>query len=401
MRAADARDFHQLYGSRKPRISFREKDFLDYVLMAAISALVLLLSYGADSVMTKVGVVLCGWMVVEFGIRHGIALRTPLLLRRPHDVLFMIVYKVQNLKAAFFLALGLLVLENLFIRLTPNLPHHVELMRDIAVYLFFIHFLAITAYRTAVLIAHLRSRKLVREMLMQTAWERAIAKQPITLEILHAYFTGLLAHMILIAPWYLVINYFQFSIIALPVVCVVNVVIHLKFIKAINAWFYRDHWLGHNSELDFLYLHGTHHDAIPCGLIGVAGNGYLEGFLRHLLGFPSPFYNPLIAFVVYTLEVKQDIQTHQFIPGIFPKLSRRFHEVNQHSTHHFGHLEPYGFGMKLDQPGVAEDFKAAYRLFPDELTNSIRLDEQLTGFEWSNHRFRRFLSLFDKYQKDE
>jgi hypothetical protein len=394
-----SKDFHRLYGIKKPRISYQRKDFLDYVLMVLVSAAVIRLSYGPNSVMTMAGLALCVLMVVVFPIRHGWQLSMPVILRRPQDVLYMIVYKIQNLSPIYFFAIAVLLLENYFIHLTPNLPHHVELMHEIALWLFYLHFLSISLYRTAILIAHLAKRAHVRAVLMETAWESAIAKQPIVVEIFHAYFTGLLAHLILIAPWYIAITYCQFSIIALPVVAAINVFMHLKFIHAINAWFYRDHWLGHNSELEFLYSHGTHHDAIPCGLIGVAGNGFLEGFLRHALGFPNPFYNPVIAFLFYTIEVKRDIQTHQYIPGVFPKLTRQFQEVSQHSTHHFGRLEPYGFALKLDQPGVSDEFKEGFKGIPDTLKNSIGLDEQLTGFEWHNSRFKMYLELFDKYQK--
>jgi hypothetical protein len=55
--------------------------------------------------------------------------------------------------------------------------------------------------------------------------------------------------------------------------------------------------------------------------------------------------------------------------------------------------------MKLDQPGVAEEYKKSYARHPDEITNSIRMDEELTGFKWDNPVQQRILSLYDKYQK--
>jgi hypothetical protein len=198
-----------------------------------------------------------------------------------------------------------------------------------------------------------------------------------------------------------VITYSRFSVIFLPVVCSINIVVQLKWLKAINAWFYRDHWLGHNSELEFIFLHGTHHDAIPSGLIAVAENGFLEGFLRFTIGSPVPFYNPIISFLVYTAEIKKDIEAHQYIPGVYPRLPRATMEVSQHSTHHYGPIEPYSFGVKLDLAGVSDDYKKSFARFliPDELTNSAKLDEELTGFKWDNPTYRRTLSLYDKYQK--
>ncbi len=400
MRKNDPAVFHKLYGIKKSRIAYQGRDFLDYLLMIALSALVVGLSYGFGHVMSIVGLALCALMLATFIVRHGVEFRAPLILRRPQDVLYMFVYKLQNLKLVWFIALGLLLLENFLIAVTPNLPHHVDFMRTTALWLFYTHFISITAYRTAILIDHLAKKELVREVLMQTPWKGIVnAKTNITLEILHAYVTGLLAHIILIAPWYLVITHASFSVIFLPLACLINVIVYVKWMKAINSWFYRDHWLGHNSELEFIYLHGMHHDAIPSGLIAVGENGFLEGFTRHTIGSPVPFYTPGISFLIYMYEVMNDVRTHQYIPGVFPRLSREYIEIAHHSTHHFGKLEPYSFALNVDQPGVSESVKKAMRRLPYALASSIKLDEDLTGFQWDNPTHRQTLSLHDKYQK--
>jgi hypothetical protein len=392
--------FHKLYGTKKPRVTYYDRDFIDYVLMIALSAFVVGASYGVGHVMSIAGCALCASTLGMFIVRHGIELRVPVILRRPQEVLYMFVYKLENLRPAYFIALGLLLLENVLIAATPSLPHHVELMRTVALYLFYIHFLSITVFRTAILTAHLAKKELVREVLMQTPWKRVVnEKTNITAEIVHAYCTGLLAHIMLIAPWYLVITYSRFSMIFLPVVCVIDIIVHLKWVKAYNAWFYRDHWLAHNSECEFIFLHGTHHDAIPSALIAVAESGFLEGFIRFTIASPVAFYSPAVSFMVYMFDVKSDIEMHQYIPGVFPRLSRRMLEVFQHSTHHYGRLEPYGVAMKLDQPGVSEEYKKRFARFPDEMTNSFKLDEELTGFQWDNATHRRTLRLWDKYKK--
>ena len=108
-----------------------------------------------------------------------------------------------------------------------------------------------------VLIAHLRKREFVREVLMDSAWKSNLERQPnITLQILHAYVTGVLTHIVYLAPWYLVIKYLDFSLILLPVTCVLAVVIQQNWARIVNDWFYRDHWVGHNSELEFVYCTG-------------------------------------------------------------------------------------------------------------------------------------------------
>lgn len=400
MKTPDPARFHRLFGERTPRITYRSTDFADYALMILLCAAVITPVYGKNAqVMFASGLALCIFMIGAFLVRHGCRVAIPFVLRRPQDIVYTILYKIENLPAAYFAGAALLGLENYLIYLTPGWPHHVALMRTLAILLFYLHFLALSVYRTISLIDHWYKRAQVKEVLVQSSWKRvALRWKDMRFEILHAYLTGMLAHIVLIAPWYFVITHVKFSVLFMPVVCVLNVMLILRFFRVVNAWFYRDHWLGHNSELEFLYLHGSHHDAIPSGLIGVAGNGFLEGLLRHALAYPTPFFNPVIAFLANSFEVKRDMDFHQYIPGIFPKVRREYRQVGQHSTHHFGRLEPYSFGIKLDQPGVPESFKRIFGKLPDEFTNGIRLDEQLNQFEWDNARRRWYVEICRKYE---
>lgn len=400
MREPDPARFHRLFGVRAPRMTYRSSDFADYVVMILLCGLVITFAY-ADSarLMFGIGLALCAFMVVSFAVRNGARVRVPFILKRPQDVLYTIAYKIENLPAAYFGAAAVLALENYLIYLTPSLPHHVELMRTVAIWLFYLHFIALMAYRTVSLVDHWRKRAQVKEVLLQSSWKRVATRwNDMRYEIIHAYLTGVLAHVVLIAPWYFVITHVKFSVLFMPVVCVINVVMIMRFFRVVNAWFYRDHWLGHNSEFEFLYLHGPHHDAIPSGLIGVAGNGFLEGLFRHALAYPTPFFNPVVAFLGNCFEVKRDMDFHQYIPGIFPKVKREYRQVGQHSTHHFGRLEPYSFGIKLDQPGVPEAFRKMFGKLPDEFVNGIRLDEKLNQFEWDNPRRRWYVALCKKYE---
>lgn len=399
--SADPGRFHQLYGRKKTMILYRKENFIDYVLMSALTALVIYLCYGASHIITQVGFVLLALMVIAFPRRHGFELQVPVILRRPQDVLYMIAHKVQNIRPVLLFAIAFLVLENVLIRLTPTWPHHTEVMHEVAMWAFYVHLVGISVYRTVVLIDHLRKKDLVRQILLETPWGGHVSKQKsIVIEIMHAYVTGLLTHVVLLAPWYVVISYSSFSAVFVPLVVIVNIVTYQWHLKTFNEWYYRDHWLGHHSELEFVYLHGPHHDALPSGLIGVSGNGYLEGFFRHTVGVPTPLYNPVISALLYSVEVWGDIVNHQYIPGVFPsnKNARQFHEMFQHSIHHMLRQEPYGIGLKdLGPPAPGEKRKVAR--IPAAIANSISLDEQLTGFQWDNPYHKRFLELFDKYQK--
>ncbi len=400
MEPIDPASFHNLYGmKRRQRIAFRQKDFLDYVLMIGMCAALIWFAYGGLHPLCMAGLALCAYMIVAFPIRHGVQWSVPILVSRPQDALLSLVHKFRNLHWPMLVAVALLALENGVIYLTPNLPHKVELMHQIALWLLYIHFALITGYRTAILIVHLVKRAFVREVLMQSHWKMHLQKQPsITLEIVHAYFVGMLTHIVYLVPWFLVIRFLDFSLVLLPVTCVAAALIQRIHVKTLSAWFYRDHWLGHNSEFDFVYLHGTHHDAIPSGLIAVAGNGFFEGFFRGALAFPIPFYNPIMAALYYTVDVKIDIDMHQYIPALFPRIPREVYEITHHSTHHFGRAEPYGFGIKIDQPGVSEETRKRFKALPDELKYSLDLDTQLTGYEWDHDSHKWFMALVDKYQ---
>ncbi|KAB8061471.1 hypothetical protein GCN74_05235 [Janthinobacterium sp. FT14W] len=403
MQEKQKRRFHRLFGARKykhkPKINYAKSDFLDYVLMMLMCAAAIYGAYGREPWLCAFGVALCFFMIVSFSVRHGVLFKMPLLLRRPQEIIYLFAHKIENLPRLYWPALGLVLLENVLIQATPSWPHHVEFMRQVGFGLLYLHLGGFFIYRTVSLVDHWRKHDVVSSVLLQSPWKNVgLVRGSIRYEIVHAYVTGLLAHLILVLPWYLVLTYLQFSVLFTPLVCVLNLALHGQFYKAINAWFYRDHWLGHNSELDFLYLHGGHHDAIPLGLIAVGGNGFLEGLFRNGLGYPSTFYNPLIAFFTLSMEVKSDIDAHQFVPGIFPRLPFDFRKATQHSTHHFGHLEPYGFAINADLPGLLPAVAKGLKTFPDEFCNSIALDEELGQFEWDNPRHEWFIKVCEEHE---
>lgn len=406
--------FHKLYGTKKLRMVYSKQDYSDYILMNGITAVLMYCCYASDLVAPRMDAVLpggglsiaaiagllCLQMVALFPKRQGgVKWQMPLVLQRPREVFHSLGYHFGNIQSMWLLAVAVLLLENVVIALTPTWPHQTELMHAIAVYAFFIHFAILMLYRTAVLISHLRKAEHVREVLSQSNWRGQIKRQPnMALEIWHAYCTGTTTHICLLAPWYMVIALANFSLLLLPAVILINVLVQFRFLKQINNWYYREHWLGHNSEIEFIYLHGPHHDAIPSGLVGVAGTGFLEGFVRNGIGFPAPFFNPVLSFLFHTQLVYEDINLHQYIPGVFPKIDREFENVSQHSSHHYGKMEPLGVGLKLQQPSCPERVAKEYKMLPDEFKNSALLDEQLTGFKWDNPQHRWYLSMIDKYQ---
>lgn len=389
--------FHKLYGTHKKRTTYQGKDFLDYLLMLVICELVVVVGFGPQHALTWIGAALCLFMAATFPINHSISFKVPILLRAPQDIAYLLFHKLENIKSPYFIAIALLLAENVLIHYTPTWPHHVDWMRRIAIGLFWVHLLLITGYRTAIFIAHMRKLDHIQEVLAQSAWKsRVESRSRTTLSVIHAYMTGLLTHLVYLVPWYLVITYVNYSLVLLPVTILLAFLVQKVNVKTLNDWFYRDHWLSHNSEIDFVYLHGIHHDAIPSGMIAVAGNGPLEGLARSAIAFPIPFFNPVPAALFYTFDVKSDMDMHQYIPGVFPKLTKEFLSVIQHSLHHFGRLEPYGFAINLDLP-ISEELKKRTKILPDELKYSIRLDQALNGYEWDNPKFRWYMDLVERY----
>jgi hypothetical protein len=52
---------------------------------------------------------------------------------------------------------------------------------------------------------------------------------------------------------------------------------------------------------------------------------------------------------------------------------------------------------KVDQPGVSLNWKKRFPWLPDEMMNSFKLDEELSGLEWNNPTYQSTLRLYDKY----
>lgn len=380
---------HQLFGHKKTRITYRKQDGLDYILMNLISLVTVYLVYGSTSPLFWIASICSLFLTVGFPLRHGFQWTIPLLFRRPQDVVYMLIYKVRNIKVPLILALNLLLLENIVIGLTPSWPHHVTFMSQLAFWLFMTHFGVTILFRTIVLFAHLFKSDHVATVLKETPWKNAACSRGRTIfEIFYAYATGNLTHIVYLVPWYLVIQHAKYSLVLMPLIMITNVLIEKSFLKLMNIWFYRDHWLGHHSEIEFIYLHGSHHDAIPSALIGVGDNGHLEGFFRQALGFPVAYYHPISAFIIQTIGSYGNMINHQYIPGVFPKARRDFEM--QHSLHHYMRLEPYSVGGFHGGEGL--------KAFPDELKFALRLDEEMTGYQRDNRHYRWYLSLIEKYE---
>src|SRR5262245_31692644 len=191
-------------------------------------------------------------------------------------------------------------------------------------------FLLVTLFRVSILIAHLHRGDVVREVLEHSPQRKMIAVLSINHHILHAFITGVLAHLSRMAPcvlFFMWTNPSNLREALLVAGCVLWSFIAIPLRRrngleaagiVFNRLFYMNHTRDHRSRFYFTVFHGHHHDAIPTALIGAgAETGFLESADRALT-----WLDPLnsIVFVQAQLAyvIAFDMVVHQYIPGVFP-----------------------------------------------------------------------------------
>jgi len=255
-------------------------------------------------------------------------------------------------------------LEQVVIRLTPSWPHGIEAYRSVYWWMFYAFFLAVTCFRTVCLLTHLWQRQYVFAFLAGTGWDKMIrpgaGRQ--VLDLLHAYGTGLLCHIFALGPLYLVLWFFDHSLLLMPVrfVCDVSLLGWFSQAGDFNEWLYRDHWVDHNCGFHFVYLHGPHHDALPVSVMAGNDTGIIEGFLRFLCAEPHTYFSPVFSCVFFPAHVVLDMIFHQYVPGVFPYSRMVLRFGHRHVEHHFFNLQPLGSGFENppgDDQGMSVDFE--------------------------------------------
>ena len=73
-------------------------------------------------------------------------------------------------------------------------------------------------FRTIVLFCHLWKTDHVLKFLQQTGWKKVMGNSipAVMLDIIHGYCTGVLSHFSVISNWFLIIHYFDHSLLLLP-----------------------------------------------------------------------------------------------------------------------------------------------------------------------------------------
>jgi len=332
-----------------PKMTYSSRDGPDYLLMMTIIAGLGRLCYARSALLQAFTYCGCLYLTSFFFLHHGCSLSCPLLLSDPKTALRAAQLHIKDIKLVVFLRVAIALSEHCFVTSTPSFWHATETVSELGRTLWWLHFGLCSTFRTVIFWEHLRWHINVRAFLQESNFARhIIGPKLFPLQIAQAYCTGIVCHLCLLMPWYAVITWRKQSILLMPVNFVLDL-LHEKY-SSHNAMesYYREHWLGHHSRLHFIYLHGMHHDALPCALIATNDSGALEGFLRSLDGTAvgpcrtTWYVSHILQLVNQTRDVLNDIILHQYIPCVYPYSRLIVARENHHVEHHYLALHPIG-----------------------------------------------------------
>jgi hypothetical protein len=236
-------------------------------------------------------------------------------------------------------------------------------------------FLIITAFRFLILLSHWKRAQHVRAVLESSPIRGTIAGISINNHIFHAFVTGVLSHLCLIAPCALFFALTEPTYLREALLIALTLVWFripaltksprllrsqsvLAHQKAYFDLFYHSHDIAHRSRFYFGVFHGHHHDAIPTSLIGCAGGtGFLESSDRSLTWL-DPLSSVVLTQFNWAVSIVLDMLAHQYIPGVFPFSKTIVAGSMHHAAHHFGSLHPLGmFTQRYKDPN---DVRSGY-----------------------------------------
>jgi hypothetical protein len=261
-------------------------------------------------------------------------------------------------------------------------------------------FLAITVFRVMTTVAHLLRAKHVRDFLLDSPVKSVVDGAPIQLHIVHAFCTGLLSHLCLVAPLVLFYMYTDPTWLRETLLLAGYAAWCVFSWKTgtytpveqggDGVWFLRggygrlfseNHALDHRDRFYFTVFHGHHHDTIPAAMIGAAsGTGLLENADRDITWLEF-LDSAILVQLSWTALCVSDMFAHQYVPGVFPFSKFNLTSRNHHVAHHFGSLYPLGLYnlttvSRLDVQGGYETDNARVRWYLDQVARFEGLTEE-------------------------
>ena len=377
--------------NRKPKMTYTARDFLYYQLMCIMVILVTNWSYGREHAFARLVGYGVAFLDIMFILRHGVEMRFDMIGSSiVVESLSLVKSMVENVRPGWFLQVGALFFEAWLVEQCSSLAMEWGL-QDLAFIgatreftalitfgltdgLFYLSFTLTTLFRVASFTHHVYNSDKVFSFLSETGWRKSLGlfakhgKHAETagrfLLLTHALITGIITHIITVAPWFVVNQFYkaqmlQTEAILSPLFYFLSFTFRTLVLDPylmtdmesndLNEWYVKDHWETHHSTLAFTLLHGPHHDALPISIIAVADNGPLEGFTRHaFFGHFDSFAAPVRAFYTFTRIIVRDMVGHQYVPGVFPYSFSVVDVGAHHVEHHFLQLYPVGNGIEGD-----------------------------------------------------
>ena len=246
-----------------------------------------------------------------------------------------------------------------------------------------------TAIRTVSLFSHLKSQAHVKAVLLRTQWAKEIKQGvPFPAYILEAYLVGFATSCLQLLPMYFYRKFLN-QTLALFGVELVQIACRREYRSLISHLHsYNQHKLDHTPP-GFVYIHGTHHNVLPCAINSCNEAGLLEAFLNELCMSRTYSFPPLMVYENTALIVK-NMLVHAHIPGVFPYSQYVFRNNNRHIEHHMFNLRPLATGR-------------LYRISDNDIVIGDQIpgmeNESTVRYKPDNEVWRAFASSTEKFEE--
>jgi hypothetical protein len=384
--------------SRQTHISYKPGDFILYCfslfVCLAVGWLVLphSLGWAAFAIASTV------YLLVTFVIKHGVRLDHSCFpeivrgcTRYPRRAINMLRANTPpRVLITFAFAVGA---ESVYRRYVP--AGSLWLRPVPVLHCFWVALLVVSAYRTILLITHLRHRSHVATVLAESPWRHQLVRLGPTNHVIHGYVTGIVTHLCLLMPmiglWSVTAPTYLREVILLAVSAARLTLAMRRYGVSIDSYLHAfvasrmlqsitlAHEEDHRGRFEFAVFHGHHHDAIPSGIMAGLEAGFVEAIDRGAW-LAACLDSVVVRLIVVTINSIRNIIGHQYIPGVFPYSRTVINWRVHHISHHYGSLLPLGLGGLMtygsDLDAGYDPRNAKVRWFLDAAKRYEMLDDE-------------------------
>lgn len=327
-------------GARKTRLFYYADDFTDYVIthiLFSLVAYVVLEDFWALRLLVVSALFL---LMFFFAVRNGVALRWPLWFHLS-EVWYLFLEMSGRLgrfvtRGIWEWAVALVFVGEVFVvHNYPSQIHFSSALSQATIWAFYARFGLLLTFRMMSLIDCLTKRDRVQDFLSKTAFKRSLKRLGVSGQIFHAFLSGFCSDIGFLMPSLIVRKLFPNRSLLFLVIFSLFPSPPIRS-EDLEKDFYKQHYRDHHSKLFFTFFHGSHHDPIPCSMIG--NLGIWEAFfwdkpLAYRLGGP-------IFDLVQIQHQFLGMRTHSYLPGVFPYSTFVVQNLVHHVEHHYLKMLP-------------------------------------------------------------